>query len=78
MTEAKAREALLQLVDAAVDGDRELVASWNLPRALEQLVGRAAALRQEIAALEALVARKETEEVGLEGLLLEQLQRVPG
>ncbi len=78
MTEAKAREALLQLVDAAVDGDRELIASWNLPRALEQLVGRAAALRQEIAALEALVARKETEEVGLEGLLLEQLQRVPG
>lgn len=78
MTEAKAREALLQLVNAAVDGDSELIASWNLPRALEQLVGKAAALRQEIAALEALVDRKTNEETGLEGLLLEQLQRVPG
>jgi len=43
MTEAKAREALLQLVNAATDGDSELIASLNLPKALEQLVGKAAA-----------------------------------
>ena len=78
MTEQKAREALLQLVDAAADGDGQLIASWNLPRALEELVGKAAALRKEIAALEALTARKEAEEVGLEGLLLQQLQHIPG
>lgn len=78
MTEDKARETLLQLVNAAVDGDGELIASWNLPKALEQLLGKAAAIRKEIDSLEALVARKEAEETGLEGLLLEQLQRVPG
>jgi hypothetical protein len=78
MTEDKARETLLQLLNAAVDGDGELIASWNLPRALEQLVGKTAALRKEIAALEALVIRRTNEETGLEGLLLEQLQRVPG